>query len=231
MKASMKKYIFPLFILFPALIGASFLSAHAQTDPAELVFTWNAENFYPANYPGKAYATEGSPVTVSAEMLQGGRFLDVSEANVKWYLDNKLYAEGRGLKEIQFTAKSRRGSSHIVRALFERAGVKTEASVQIPVRAKEVVVESSAPSGSVPANSSVSLLAVPYFWNVSALSDLRFSWRIDNRDIPNENEQSLFIQFGAPKAGSGTVRITSLATTKVFSLEKARFDTTIQVTQ
>lgn len=228
----MKRLELSAVFLVAAMLFSHFLLVGAQTVGSEVIVTWRAENFYPSDYEGKALVTEGTPVTASAELVREGKLADISSANVKWYLNGRFLESGIGKKEISFIAKSRKGSVEIIKVVVELQGNSVTGLSQFTIQPKQIVLESSAPTGIISPNSSVSFSAVPYFFNITSLSDLNFSWRVDNKTIPGENENSLIVQFGTPNpGGTNTARVSAIVSEKPFSFEKARFDTLIRINQ
>lgn len=219
----------PLFFVF-LILPFCIVPALAQETNDELILSWQAQNLYPANYMGKALVTEGTPVIVSLEMLRGGTLFNISEAPVKWYLDGRFIEGGTGLKSITFYPRARRGNTHIVKASIVIDGKTTAGFLEIPIHEKQVVLESPSARNVIQANTSVLLTAVPYFWNVSSLSDLVISWKIQNKTVPNENKNSLFLQFGVPTNESQrTVKISSFIHERRGSLEKAQADVSLRI--
>lgn len=220
------KSLFFIFLILPFFI----VPVLAQEATDELVLSWQAQNLYPANYMGKALVTEGTPVIVSLEMLRGGALFDVSNAPIKWYLDGRFIEGGTGLKNITFYPRARRGNTHIVKASLVVNGKTTSGFLEIPIHEKQVVLESPSARNTILSNTSLLLTAVPYFWNVSSLSDLVISWKIQNQTVPNENKNSLFLQFGVPTNESQrAVKISSFINERRGSLEKARADLSLRI--
>lgn len=214
------------------LISASFfiLSVNAQENTNEIVFSWQAQNLYPANYLGKALVTEGTPVIISLEMLRDGKLFDVSGTAIKWYMDGRFIEGGVGLKSITFYPRTRRGDSHIIKASLVVDGKTVSGFQEVPIYERQVVLESPSAKNVVSPNGSVLLTAVPYFWNVPSLSDLVISWKIQNQSVPNENKNTLFLQFGVPTTESQrNVKISSFINERRGSLEKARADLSLRI--
>lgn len=200
-------------------------------DGLEIVPTWTAENFYPSDYRGKPLPSIETRVVVSTEIIKNGKIVDASNTRIKWYVDEKFYKEGNGLKEILFYASKWPGGSHFIRIEATQDNLSASKIIEIPVVSKEAVVESSLGS-KAPANSSVVFVAVPYFFNVGSISDLDISWKIQKRDIPGENKNTLFIQFGTPKnAEQGEVKISAFIKERANVFQKAVGDFLINIEQ
>ncbi len=222
-----RKFIFAVGIGFLVIA----LLSNAQEGGLQIVPTWSAENLYPSDYPGKPLPSEETPVVVSVEILRDGKLIDPSLVHIKWYVDGKYYKEGEGMKEMLFYASKRAGDSHFIRIVANLVELSASKIIEIPVVPREVVVESDA-GGSAPANSSVTFIAVPYFFNVSSISDLDISWKIQKQNIPGENKNTLFVQFGTPQnANQGAVKVSSLIKEKNNVFQKATGDFLINIGQ
>jgi len=171
--------------------------AGAQT-PSQVILTWQAQNFYPADFVGKAAATPNTPVTVSAEVIKDNKFIDVSAAKFFWYVDEDLIAQGIGLKEIKFTVGKLAGDSYFVRLTINAGQEKIESSVTIPISGQEVVIETGLPENRVKAESEISLKALPYFFNIDSLEDLVFSWTVNDQKQKVESGNTLSVKVGTP---------------------------------
>ncbi|MFH0712269.1 MAG: hypothetical protein V2A55_00190 [Candidatus Jorgensenbacteria bacterium] len=184
--------------------------AAAQTS-AQVIMTWQADNFYPADFGGKAPATPGTPLTVSAEVLRSGKLTDLSGASFTWYVDEKLKGRGDGLKEIAFSASESVGDSHFVRVGIQLEDEIFENSIRIPVSSPMVVLESPYLNQLVKSGNKIEVTAVPYFFNVDAFRDLNFFWQVNNGGIQKSgNDNLLLLNIGQAPAGQ-TIQITGTA--------------------
>lgn len=184
-----------LVVGYQLLVGAS-----AQTPITQIIITWRANNFYPADYKGKALAAPNTPITVGAEIIQNNKFADSSKASFIWYVDEKLISRGDGLKEAMFTANKPVGDSHFVMVSVKLDGKTIENSVRIPVERPIVVVDLPLPGSITRAGSEILIRAVPFFFNVPSLDDLKFSWQVN--DQKTEGKDSLLLKIGAPQTQS-----------------------------
>jgi len=191
------------------VVGHWSLVAGAQT-PAQVILTWQANNFYPADYAGKALATPNTPVTISVEVLRDGKLLDTSEGTFTWYVDEKLIDRAQGLKEILFTVKNPVGDSHFVRVAIKLENDVFENSTRIPVSEHVVAIEAPYPDKLVRAGSKALLQAMPYFFNVFSLEDLTFSWKINERVSEAGSDNQLILNVGTPQTeAQRTIQIIS----------------------
>jgi len=178
--------------------------AGAQS-PAQVILTWQAHNFYPANYAGKALATPNTLVKISAEILQNNKLLDLSNDTFLWYVDEKLLTRGRGLKETSFTIKKLAGDSHFVRVAIEREEGVSESSTRIPVSKHRIVIESPYPNNLVETGNKILLQAIPYFFNISSLQDLEFFWQVNEEEVRGGSDNQLTINIGTSQTKSQNI--------------------------
>jgi len=152
----------------------------AQTPASsELIVTWHANNYYPADFRGKARVTPRTRVSVSVQVLEGGRLATPSDAVVVWRLDGATLARGAGLFNTVFTARALAGTDHNMRVMVERKGVRiAESLFRIPVVHPELVFEHAFPNRVLRSGTQATLRLIPYFFNVASLNDLRFFWQV-----------------------------------------------------
>lgn len=190
----MNKNIFfcALFLLvLAAVLCGIWLPVQAQAPQGQALMTWQALNFYPADFRGKALPTEGSRVAVSVAFTESGRFRDLSRVTIRWYIDGTFAARGTGLTEFPFTVTGRNGDTQVVRAAIEfSANSRFESSVIIPVGSRRLALRSSAEGTLVP-DTDAGFEAFPYFFNVASLSDLIFFWSVNGVRVSKVNGSAL----------------------------------------
>ncbi|KKU94495.1 MAG: hypothetical protein UY26_C0001G0047 [Candidatus Jorgensenbacteria bacterium GW2011_GWA1_48_13] len=194
------KLLTTIFIVVSLVIGYELLVAPAGAQmPAQVLLTWQANNFYPADYQGKALATPKTPVSVSAEFLRNGKFLDISKSNFTWLVDEKLLSSGVGLKEVVFNVNKSPGDSHFMRVSINSNGEIFGSSVRVPVSKPILALEAAYPDALVRAGSRATVEAVPYFFNVSSLQNLVFSWQVgDGNQKESGSDNELVLNVGTP---------------------------------
>jgi hypothetical protein len=215
----MKRII--VFILLVAGYQLLVTNINAQT-PAQVILTWQANNFYPADFNGKPAATPNTPVTVAAEVLQGGKLTDLSQTTFTWYVDEKFQSRGNGLKEIVFTVDKSVGDSHFVRVNIQSDSDVFENSIRIPVSSPVVILKTPYPNQLVRTGSKPEITAVPYFFNINAFRDLNFSWQLGTGEIKESgNDNRLVLNIGTTPPPENTIQITGTARNKNSLLETA----------
>ena len=184
-------------IIFGALLFVQFLVFGQTTNP--LIVTWQANNYFPADYMGKAAATPNSPIIVSVELVQKGKLADITGADIKWYADNSIIANGAGQKTVSFAATQSENGYQNVRVLVDAGNASFENSVRIPIVKPSIVITSFLKDQSVKPGDEVAFQALPFFFNVDSLKKLTFFWQINNQSAAGDGNK-LTIKVGTPKS-------------------------------
>jgi len=210
-------------ILLPAFLFFAAVS-HGQSSPErEIILSWQALNFFPANYKGKPLATPFSPVRIGAELIENGRFVDISQYSIVWKLDNKLLKSGVGLKETSFRVQKTAGDFHIIQVVMEKDGIKIDSSMLIPVSSQTIVVDIPHPGNTIKSNTENPVQAVPYFFNIRSLRDISFYWQVNDRKEGGGSNNTLLLKTGTPQTNDQKViEITASAQNNENPLEFAK---------
>lgn len=205
--------------------------SQGQTPPQrEVLLSWQALNFFPANYEGKPLASPFSPIKVGVEMIENGKLADLSQASISWRLDNKFLKNGVGLKDILFRVQKNKGDFHIVQVSIDRNNIKTEGSILISIVPQTIVVEIPYPGNTVRSNIENSIQAIPYFFNIKSLKDLSFYWQINDRKEGGGTNNTLILKTGEPQTNSQRIiELTASAQNNENPLEFAKIKTWLNV--
>ncbi len=205
-----KSKILQASVIIMVIVMVMAAPAGAQT-PTRVLLSWQANNFYPADYPGKALATRNTPVTAAVEVLQNGKLVDLSRAEITWYVDEKSQGRAEGLKEIIFTVGGAVGGGHFVRVNIRLGEDTFEGSIRVPISNPIVVLETPYPDGLVKNGTKPEITAVPYFFNTRVFEDLTFFWQVGGGEIKNSgNDNKLILNLGYVPAGE-IIQITGIA--------------------
>lgn len=187
----MGKIIFGIFLVIPLFVFGQTVNP--------LIVTWQANNYFPADYAGKAAATPNSPIIVSVELIQKGKLADITGADIKWYADNSIIANGVGQKTASFAAAQNGNGYQNVRVLVSAGSASFENSVRIPVVKSSVVITSFLKNQSVKPGDEVVFQALPFFFNIDSIQKLSFLWQINNQSATGDGNK-LTIKVGTPKS-------------------------------
>ncbi len=162
------------------------------------VLTYQARNYFPADYAGKAPATPGSEVAVSALFIQANRIVALPDAIFTWYVDEKLQTRGAE-SEFSFVASAIPPGEHFVRLVAARGNEVVEVSLAVPVVAPRVVIDAPYPAGRLVAGSETGFRALPYFFAAGSLEDLAFFWDVNGRERRAAgSDNQLVVRLGTP---------------------------------
>jgi len=193
MKHEIKTYSSVL-LLVVVLLVINNVSAQSISQP---IITWQANNFFPSDYQGKALPSTGTRVSLSVMVIKSGKILNLSGAKIFWYVDEKLINR-EGEPTITFVATKRGGDSHFVRMVIESKDGKFENSTRIPMVKPSLAIGIPYAGNVVPRNSELRLKALPFFFNVSSLEALKFSWNVGGEKISGVSENELVLKIGTP---------------------------------
>lgn len=191
---NIKKIILPVFV-----IGLFFSQVMAQTASNYQVFiTWQADNFFPSDYQGKAWATPFSPIKASAVLIKDKKNVDLANAEIFWYLDKELISREVGRQTIDFKINKQNGDKHFLMVNIKpEIGGSYESALEIPISEPRLTTTNNFLSNEVPANSQLQNNVIPYFFNIKNLNDLAIKWRVKNQTA--EGSQ-LTINTGSPNS-------------------------------
>lgn len=178
------------------ILAFSYVSAQTNSD---LLVTWRANNFVPADFSGKAFPTNGNMVNVSVELVVNKKIQNISGATISWFVDGTFFNKGIGMKEFSFPVTKVGRSSHSVRVVVQTKTTKYEELVSIPVFNPIITIENKNPSGIVSSGEQVTLKILPYFFNIASQSDILISWKINNETRSDVRDSVLTLNIGSPK--------------------------------
>lgn len=193
----MKKRIFLAtaagLLIFAA--AAPLSHASAQQTSEEVMLTWRAETYVPADYAGRVLPARGASVTASVELLDNGRLVDLSGKKINWIVDRQILGSGIGLKTFTFTIPDFASERvRLVARITKSRGVSLEKSADLPVKKPEAVIDIPYPSRTAKERD-IRLYALPYFFPIKSLEEISFLWRAndDRSSSPTGLDNELLI--------------------------------------
>ena len=207
-----------------AVLGLlSVFSANAQTTPKipaltlptnpnfDLLISWRATNYVPANYQGKIMPSNNSSIEVSFDALNQGKFVDLSKQNIIWYLNDNFLQSGIGLKSVKFTASQLNPVISISIPNYKDSKYSAgdiEGVITIPTTSAKVVIDAPYPAKAIKIGDNL-FQALPYFFNVADLGQLNFNWNVDGSDVAGQSGNANILKLttateGSPVAGANT---------------------------
>jgi len=179
----------------------------AQTKPQFIPF-WRASAYAPAGFLGKVFPIEKTTIEASFELLNGGKLVDLSNKRIAWLVNGNVIKDGVNQKSVTFKNYAFAGENAAVDIrVFNPNGQADTYSFTIPVASPKLVIESPYDKDNL-TGKNLNLTALPYFFNVSGLQELIFSWAVNGvspEGNASEPEQLLVTIPGATPLG---VRVT-----------------------
>jgi len=193
-------YILGGFFSLLLLGGASGVSA---AEPDFLV-SWKANNYVPESFLGKSFPIYQTPVTISFELISrnvadAGKIFDISDRDVRWYVNSRLIGKGNGLKTFTIKNSFFEGGKMNVKisvAFFDAEAKKgsqeyfANTYLTIPVVSPKIVIQHASFQRLVSAGSMLDVRALPLFFN-GAVNSLNVAWDVSGQK-PQQTSQNPF---------------------------------------
>ncbi len=194
----------------------------AQTAGGQAIITWQANNYFPADFAGKSLPAPHTEVVASVELIQNNKLTDISGATIRWFLDDEFLKSGMGLKTVSFyTVREDDGYASIRVEITTKDG-SFQGSLQIPVVSPEIVVSYRAPASVVQPNSQATFYAIPFSFSIRSLNDLAFFWSVNGTQTDTKTGV-LSLNVGTPQTASqNTIQISVSAQNNLDPIEIAK---------
>ncbi len=194
--------------------------APAQSAAPRFILSWQAGGYAPQWYEGKVLLGYHAPLMVSCSLigqgtLDAGKIVDLSNAEIRWYVNSQLYTSGVGMQTLTISKNDIfSGGILNVRASVNYYDPDTNGSgfvdgyVSIPVESPKVVLSGKSFSSSTGSDPSVAINAFPFFFNVPN-GALLVAWFLNGSQLPAmENPFSIVANAGSGGSlGSGALRM------------------------
>lgn len=206
--SSVKKYSFFLTLILAGLSLASYSYAQLKIpvntpipdDPNfEFMISWKAINYVPASFFGKILVGDSSTIKISFDAIDKGKFVDLSNQNIEWYLNDKLINFGKGLKSVIFTS-AQNADQEVKIVVPNYSGTvngKTYKSVvltaltTIPISSPEIVIDAPYFNKQISIGEKT-FQALPYFFNIQNINQLKITWNVDGTETSGQaNRQDI----------------------------------------
>lgn len=175
-------------IIFSVFLIGMGLTVKAATPVSFFYLTWESDGGVPIDYLGKPLVARGGVIKVLVQPLiySSGSYLDSSQWDYKWYLNDEVLGQGKNLKLIRFRLSDYNVSSHTVKVKVTFSNQLTqEKEISIPVATPEVIIRpvtgaSLLQKSLIQANDSeIKLQAIPYFFG-NYNGNLRLTWYLND---------------------------------------------------
>jgi hypothetical protein len=184
-----------IFLVFVFLLAGVF-SSQAQASTPDFLVSWKAQTSAPFDYLGKNFPVNKSVITVSFELIgtvgsQKGKVLDMTDKEVRWYVNGKLMAQDNNKKTFSFITADDDDSSTDVKISAEYFDPDVGYSyfvnkyISIPLSHPHVVLNSISGGSLVSIGSGIRIFAAPYFFN-TPLKNLIIQWVVNGKEIETD---------------------------------------------
>jgi hypothetical protein len=169
-------------ILIVFLMFFSLMQLHpvfAQNSPRnDLLISWEASGFSPPNFKGKVLPSPGSIIKIGFEFVRDGKIIDLSKNKIYWYINNDLFSNSLGIKQISIITPNSPGSNIDIR--IELPDFNVLKTIEIPIVKPKIVIDAPFPNKEVQSNN-FEVYALPYFFNPknNDLDYLDINWFIN----------------------------------------------------
>jgi hypothetical protein len=207
--------------IFSVIIAAFGAGSVQAADPQFLV-SWKADTSVPQSYTGKSMPVNGSTITVSFEMIgdsgnQSGKILDLTNNNVRWYINGDLLSQGKNEKTFSFITADDNDTETDVKISAEYADPVAGYSyfvdkyVTIHLSHPQVIVNQSGMGGPVSIGSGTKFFALPYFFN-TLMKNLSIQWAANGQTIPTDPKDPwhLNVNIGSNYVSGAQVDISAI---------------------
>ena len=194
-------------IFFIALIFISQSSNTFATEKTYFIRTWNSSSYTHESYIGKNFPIEKSVITASFEYIENGKQVNLNNTLITWLLNGKPLISGLNRQTVSFINKNFEGDNIILEAKMNRNGQDLSTIFEIKVNSPIAIIRNG--NGLNTSNKILNYEAIPYFFNVGSISDLNYTWFVNNELIPPEenNDSPWRLQLIIPKKNNSRKKI------------------------
>ncbi len=182
-----------------------------------IILTWTSSSFVPAWYPLKPLPSSGSQITVSAspEILIRNQGLELKPQDLtyRWFLDYQFQqsASGKGEQNFKFHTAGAKGTAIPVKVEIcdDNGLILGEKSLRITFDKPTVQIHTlilHQPLGpalknnlTIRAGENVTLIAVPYFFNITDGSQINFNWTANDEPVLGAPERTDILNIKTDK--------------------------------
>lgn len=193
--------------LFLVATPAAFAQqAPISTNSNVFMLSWRSNTFSPAGYAGRVAATGNSSLLVTAEAISGGSVVNLSNYEVRWYVNNELTESGLGMQSITIPIAEFHQNEIDVRAeIIGSPLAVAESFLTIPLVNPVAVIESA--ERGVLRSGANTLSAHAYSFNVTDADDLLYQWQV-NGETPQATEYPRLLSLTIDGTPTSPVYIT-----------------------
>ena len=197
----------------------------AQTPPQFLI-SWKAYNYAPSWYQGKNFPIYSTPIEISFELLENDKIVNLSKHEIRWYINDSLFAKGKGLQTISFVSKNRAGTNMVIRiAIVAYKGEELNKLIYIPAKSPEVVINSPYLTNIAKIGETYRFKALPFLFNANRLNNLSFDWTVNNQAVfseeVDENPDILILNVSTSTPAGMQINLSAVVSNILNTVESA----------
>ncbi|HEY4475408.1 MAG TPA: hypothetical protein VJB92_01665 [Candidatus Paceibacterota bacterium] len=226
-----KNYIIPIAaILTAGFLFFSLVQKNSAASEPELMLTWQALNYAPPGYQGKNLPIRNSPVEAALTIIENGKPANLSNQEIRWFVDRNLEQSGIGLTRFPFAVPRLASSGVPLKvSVINYKGADLEKSVLVPVAKPETIITTGAADKKIIAGINL-IEALAYFFNVKNINQLLFTWSANNEETNGASDTPNFLELDASQGGPGAeVKLSVSVVNKNDALEGAKDETILIV--
>lgn len=219
-----KYYVFVVFLSLFCIFSSSLVSAQlttqlpettlsTQNPNFEFLVSWRAINYVPSDYQGRIIPSKNSIIEISFDLLDKGKFVDISKQQINWNIDRNSFKSGVGLKSIVTTFD--KAATKLIEIEIPDYNDRTYTGaylnkfINIPAVSPEIVINAPYPNKTIGIRQN-SFQAIPYFFGISNLGQLKFEWSVDEQKVNTDLAYPSILAIdltsqGSPKSGTNTL--------------------------
>lgn len=200
-----KFYLQLLSILVFSFLFLVISQINAQSAP-EFLVSWRASSYIPADYRGKALPSSGSRVEIGFDLIDKNKIVDLSRYNISWFLGQNFLRSGAGLKKLTVNLTDNRAQTVRI-TIGNYNNVDLDHVFLLPVAEPEAVISVKTPYETARNQTFLSLKnhlleARPFFFNITAPSQLQFKWRVNGNLVSGAAENPNFLNLNLASEGA-----------------------------
>jgi len=190
---------------------------HAQTP--QFLVSWRAGSYVPTGYAGKTLVGYQDPITFSVELTSQGssganRVVDISGREVRWYVNDTLYAKGVGMQSFTLDKEPLfAGGNLSIRVSVDFYDPDTYTSrfvdkyINVPVVSPEAVVSANSFGSVFSPGSSPEISVTPFFFSAPNTL-LRVQWFLSGQPVDvAEDPFHVLLHINASTTASGVLSV------------------------
>lgn len=215
-------------IVLGAFLTFASLTVRAATPVSFFYLTWESDGGAPIDYLGKSLVANNGVIKVLVQPLiySSGSYLDSSQWDYKWYLNDEPLTQGKNLKIIRFRPNDSNVSNYVVKVKVTFSNQLTqEKEITIPVIAPTVVIRPVANASLLKKSiiqaggSEIKLQAIPYFFGNNN-GNLRLTWYLNDSRQKSDTVQNGILTV-KKSASSSPYNVSALITVDDAALTRA----------